>query len=73
MNKSEVLRALEWVDKTAKDGDTLLLAKAKMALEKEIASAKNTMPPKEAYQTAVESFVRKHGREPLEEIALVDD
>src|SRR5574340_637858 len=38
MNKSEVLKALEWVDQTARDGDELRLAKAKLALEDELAS-----------------------------------
>lgn len=68
MNKSEVLKALEWVDKTAKDGDATLLAKAKLALETELASQKNTAAPTEAYHHAIESFTRKHGRAPLEDI-----
>jgi hypothetical protein len=68
MNKSDILKALEWVDQTARDGDVHLLAKAKLALEAEIASVKTTGAPKEAYRVAVESFVRKFGREPLEEI-----
>ena len=70
MNRSEVLRALEWVDQAAKDGDGLRLAKAKLALEEEIASKRTTTTPETAYKTAFESFVRKHGREPLEEIVL---
>ena len=72
MNKSEVLNALEWVDQTARDGDALRLAKAKLALEDELASEKNSASPKSAYQNAVESFVRKHGREPLEDITPED-
>jgi hypothetical protein len=68
MNKSEVLKALEWVDQTARDGDALRLAKAKLALEDELASAKSTTGPETSYKIAVESFVRKHGREPLEDI-----
>ncbi|MBI4961876.1 MAG: hypothetical protein HY913_01230 [Desulfomonile tiedjei] len=70
MNRSEILRALEWVDQAARDGNELRLAKAKQALEDEIASKRTATPPETAYQTAFESFVRKHGREPLEEIAL---
>jgi hypothetical protein len=70
MNRSEILRALEWVDQAAKDGDGLRLSKAKLALEDEIASQRTTSAPELAYKTAFESFVRKHGREPLEEIAL---
>jgi hypothetical protein len=70
MNRSEILRALEWVDQTARDGDALLLTKAKLALEQELTSQKSTSPSEKAYNDAVESFVRKHGREPLEEIAL---
>jgi hypothetical protein len=70
MNRSEILRALEWVDQAARDGNELRLAKAKQALEDEIASKRTAAPPETAYQTALESFVRKHGREPLEEIAL---
>ncbi len=72
MNRSEILRALEWVDQAAKDGDGLRLAKAKLALEEEIASKRTTTSPETAYKTAFESFVRKHGREPLEEIVLDD-
>ncbi len=72
MNKSEVLKALEWVDQTARDGDALRLAKAKLALEDELASEKSTTPPESSYKIAVESFVRKHGREPLEDIAEED-
>ncbi len=68
MNKSEILKALEWVDQTAKDGDALLLAKAKLALEAELASKRNVVTPEDAYKQAVESFVRKFGREPMEEI-----
>jgi hypothetical protein len=70
MNRSEILRALEWVDQAAKDGDGLRLAKAKLALEEEIASKRTATSPEMAYKTAFESFVRKHGREPLEEIVL---
>jgi hypothetical protein len=67
-NKSEVLKALEWVDQAAKDGDVDILAKAKTALEDELVSKKNTRSPEQAYRTAVESFVRKHNRDPLEDI-----
>jgi hypothetical protein len=69
MNKSEILRALEWVDQTARDGDALLLSKAKLALEQELTSIRNVAPPEKAYSEAIERFVRKHGREPLEEMA----
>jgi len=72
MNKSEILRALEWVDLAARDGDGLRLAKAKQALDEELASKKNLSNAEEAYGTAIESFVRKYGREPLEEIVTVD-
>ncbi len=68
MNKSEVLNALEWVDQTARDGDALRLAQAKLALEDELGSEKSTTAPESSYRIAVESFVRKHGREPLEDI-----
>lgn len=67
-NKSEVLKALEWVDQAAADGDVLRLSKAKLALEDELASGRNTLPADQAYRTAVESFVRKHGREPMEDV-----
>jgi hypothetical protein len=70
MNRSEILRALEWVDQTARDGDALLLTKAKVALEQELTSQKSVSTRENAYNEAVESFVRKHGREPLEEITL---
>ncbi len=70
MNKSDILRALEWIDQSARDGDAQLLAKAKEALDSELASKKSTAgSPEMAYKTAIESFVRKHGREPLEDIA----
>ncbi len=72
MNKSEVLRALVCVDQTARDGDALLLAKARLALEEELHSKRNTRTVESAYQIAVESFVRKHGREPLEDIVTED-
>ncbi len=68
MNKSEILKALEWVDQTAKEGDPDRLAKAKEVLETEILSAKKVSAQEDFYQTAFESFVRKHGREPLEDI-----
>jgi hypothetical protein len=68
MNKSETLRALEWVDQAARDGDGDRLAKAKQALEEELSSKKSTLSPEVAYKTAFESFVRKHSREPLEDI-----
>jgi hypothetical protein len=70
MNKSEILRALE--DQTARDGDALLLAKARLALEGELHSKKNTATPEDAYKVAVESFVRKHIREPLEDVIEED-
>jgi hypothetical protein len=69
MNKSETLRALEWVDQAARDGDADRLVKAKLALEAELASKRNSSPPETAYKAAFESFVRKHAREPLEYIA----
>lgn len=72
MNKSEVLKALEWVDQTAKDGDVVRLAKAKEALETELRSRSSLSGPEAAYTTALESFVRKHGREPLEDVAGED-
>jgi hypothetical protein len=72
MNKSEILRALEWVDLAARDGDGLRLEKARQALEDELASKKNLTNPEVAYKTAFESFVRKYGREPLEEIVAID-
>lgn len=68
MNKSEILKALEWVDQTAKDGDAVRLAHAKQALDSELGSKKNTTTPDVAYKIALESFVRKHGREPFEDI-----
>lgn len=68
MNKSETLRALEWVDQAARDGDADRLAKAKLALEEELASKRNASSPEVAYKTALESFVRKYSREPLESI-----
>jgi hypothetical protein len=68
MNRSETLRALEWVDQAARDGDADRLAKAKQALQDELASKKSSSPPDEAYRMALESFVRKHAREPLEDI-----
>jgi hypothetical protein len=68
MNKSEVLRTLEWVDQAARDGDGLRLAKAKQSLDDELASKKNLTSPEAAFKVALESFVRKYGREPLEEI-----
>ncbi len=71
MNKSEVLRALEWVDQAAREGDREVMLKAKLALDNELSSKQNTRTPKEAYTNAHESFVRKHGREPLE--TIVDD
>jgi len=72
MNKSDVLKALEWVDQTAKDGDVTRLSKAKEALEAEIRSKRSLSGPEAAYKAALESFVRKHGREPMEEIAGED-
>lgn len=71
MNKSETLRALEWVDQAAREGDGVLLAKAKQALANELASPRNQGNPEEAYKIAFESFVRKHSREPLEDIPEV--
>lgn len=72
MNKSEILKAVEWVDQSAKDGDVVRLAKAKQVLEQELASHRTTSPPEEAYKIALESFVRKHGREPMEDIVSED-
>jgi hypothetical protein len=68
MNRSEILRALEWVDVAAREGDRDVLMKAKLALEGELASKRTTVGQEEAYQIAFESFVRKHGREPLEDV-----
>ncbi len=68
MNKSEILKALEWVDQTARDGDINRLVKAKEALARQISSAKHLSSNEDFYKTAFESFVRKHGREPLEEV-----
>ncbi|MEW6139291.1 MAG: hypothetical protein AB1733_13740 [Thermodesulfobacteriota bacterium] len=70
MNRSEVLKAMEWVDQAARDGDVTLLAKAKVALETELKSKRNLAGPEEGYKIAHESFVRKHGREPYEEMLL---
>jgi len=70
MNKSEILRAVEWIDQAARDGDGERLFKAKKALENELTSSRNTFSPEDAYRTAYESFVRKHGREPMEESSL---
>lgn len=70
MNKSEVLKALEWVDQTARDGDFERLDKAKKALEAQLRSRKDSAGADLAYATALESFVRKHGREPLEDIEV---
>ncbi|MCX5874259.1 MAG: hypothetical protein NTY51_13655 [Deltaproteobacteria bacterium] len=72
MNKSEILNALEWVDQTARDGDAARLVKAKQALESALSSAKDSGGPEQAYKIAQESFVRKHGREPLEELGTED-
>ncbi len=69
MNRSQVLKALEWVDRAAREGDMGLLAKARMALEAELVSRRNTQSAEEARRIAFESFVRKHGRDPLEDIA----
>jgi hypothetical protein len=68
MNRSEVLRAVEWVDQAAREGDLGLMAKAKQALESELVSKRNTTSPDKAYEIALESFVRKHGREPLDNL-----
>jgi len=68
MNKSEILKALEWVDQTARDGDADRLAQAKQALETELKSKRNVSTSEAAYKTALESFVRKHGREPFEDL-----
>ena len=45
MNKSVVLKALEWVDQTANDGDVIRLAKAKEALETELRSKRSSSSP----------------------------
>jgi hypothetical protein len=71
-NKSQILRALEWVDRAANEGDVDVLARAKLALEDELATAKSECSPEDAYETALNSFVRKHGREPLEDIVAVE-
>lgn len=68
MNKSEILKALEWVDQSAKEGDTVRLAKAREALEAQILAAQSHAEHEDHYKTAVESFVRKHGREPFEDL-----
>lgn len=70
MNRSEVLKAMEWVDQAARDGDVSLLDKAKVALETELKSKRNVSGADEGYRIALESFVRKHGREPLEDVAM---
>ncbi|MDQ1237828.1 MAG: hypothetical protein QG577_12 [Thermodesulfobacteriota bacterium] len=72
MNKSDILKALEWVDQTARDGDAVRLTQAKLALETELKSQKSLSSPDSAYRTAFESFVRKHGREPLEDVTNID-
>ena len=59
MNRSETLRALEWVDQAARDGDAERLAKAKLVLQDELASKKSSNAPDVAYRIAFESFVRK--------------
>lgn len=61
MNKSEILKALEWVDQTARDGDALRLDKAKKALDSALLEARNVEGSDQAYKVAQESFVRKHG------------
>ncbi len=68
MNRSEILKALEWVDQTAREGDSLRLEKATLALEDLLTSSRTAASTEEAYRTAVASFTRKHGREPLEDI-----
>ena len=72
MNKSEILKALEWVDETARDGDALRLVKAKQSLDSALAVITDSGDQERAYKTAQESFVRKYGREPLEELELED-
>ena len=72
MNKSEILKALEWVDQTARDGDALRLVKAKQTLESALSTVKEFGGAEHAYKTAQESFVRKYGREPLEELETED-
>jgi hypothetical protein len=72
MNKSEVLKAMEWVDQAARDGDVTILAKARVALEAELKSRRNMSGPEQGFKIALESFVRKHGREPLEDVVLED-
>ena len=68
-NRSEILKALEWVDRAAREGDLTVLAKAKLALEDELSSKITSETPEQAYRVAQESFVRKHGREPMEDVA----
>jgi len=72
MNKSEILNALEWVDQTARDGDALRLVKAKQSLERALSTVKDIGGAESAYKVAQESFFRKHGREPLEELEMED-
>jgi hypothetical protein len=73
MNRSEVLRAVEWVDQAARDGNLNIMAKAKKALEEELSSPRNTTTSERAYENAIESFVRKHGREPMEDVVGEDE
>lgn len=72
-NKSRILKAMEWVDRTAGEGDVRLLERAKEALAEELAHAGKGGSSEEAYSAAVESFVRKYGREPLEDVADDDE
>ncbi len=71
-NRSKVLRTLEWVDRSAREGDPDLLESAKRALEEELAVQREFTPPEQSYKIAFESFVRKHGREPMEDIIEED-
>ena len=72
MNKSEILKALEWVDQTARDGDALRLVKAKQSLESALSTVKEFGGAETAYKMAQESFVRQYGREPLEDLETED-
>ena len=53
MNKSEILKAIEWVDLAAREGDGRGLAKAKQALEEELSSKYTAGSPEIAYRTAL--------------------
>ncbi len=73
MNRSEVLRAVEWIDQAAREGDPKLVKQAKNALETQLSGGAVTDTPESRYSEAVESFVRKHGREPMEDLPAEED